>query len=156
MKGQKKPKDILIIGVGNILLGDEGVGVYIIRKLKNLDLPDRVELMDVGVATFSLFPYISGRKKIIIIDAVKSGGKAGSIYRFPADEIERGKGEFFSLHQLGIGDILNFFQLEKVPGEIIVIGVEPGKIKWGMELSPCIKEKIPQIINFVLKEIPPA
>jgi len=155
MKRQKNPKDILIVGVGNILLGDEGVGIHVIRELANQDLPDNVEILDMGVAPFSLLPYIPGRKKVIIIDAVKAGGKVGSVYKFPADEIERRKDKFFSLHQIGIGDILAFLKPEEIPEEVVVIGIEPGEIKWGMELSPCIKDKIPQLIELILKEIPP-
>lgn len=153
MEKQKKTKDTLIVGAGNILLGDEGVGVHIIRSLEKIKLPDNVELIDMGVAAFSLISYIPGRKKVIIVDAAKSGGEAGSIYRLSADEIEGEKDKFFSLHQIGIEDILDFFQPEQVPGEIVVIGVEPGEIKWGMELSPRIKQKIPHIITFILKEI---
>lgn len=152
MKTPKKPKDVLVVGAGNILLGDEGVGVHVIRKLGTLDLPDNVEILDMGVAPFSIIPYLSGKRKIIIVDAVKAGGEAGNIYRFPAEQIEKSEDKFFSLHQIGIGDILTFLE----PGEkeeVIVIGIEPGEIKWGMNLSCCLEEKLSQLVDLVLKEI---
>lgn len=156
MKKQEKLKDILIVGVGNILLGDEGIGVHVIRKLQKINLPDNVELLDIGVDSFSLILHASGRKKIIIIDAVKSGSDAGNVYRLSTNEIEREKDKFLSLHQIGIGDILTYLallQTKAISAEIVIIGIEPSEIKWGIELSPCLKEKMPQIINAILKEI---
>ena len=154
MEKEKKPKSILIVGVGNILLGDEGIGIHVIKKLERLDLPANVEILDMGVAAFSLIPHIPGREKIIIVDAVKAGGKAGSIYRFSIDEIQKEKDKHLSLHEVSIGDIWSFVQ-PHTSTEVVVIGVEPGQIKWGMELSPSLKEKIPQVVNLILKEIYP-
>ena len=153
MKKQEKLKDTLIVGVGNILLGDEGIGVHVIRKLQKINLPDNVELLDIGVDSFSLILHAPGRKKIIIVDAVKSGSGAGNIYRLSTNEIEREKDKFLSLHQIGIEDILAFLQTNIISTEIIIIGIEPSEIKWGIELSSCLKEKIPQIITAILKEI---
>lgn len=134
-------------------MGDEGIGVHIIRELKKISLPDNVELLDIGVSAFSLVSYIPGRKKIIIVDAVKSGGEAGSIYKLSLDDIEKEKDKLFSLHQIGIAEILTFFQFGAASGEVVIIGVEIGEIKWGMELSPCIKEKIPHIIKYIVSQI---
>lgn len=148
-----KDKDILIIGVGNILLGDEGIGVYVIRELQKLRLPENVELLDMGVATFPLMSSLAGRKKVIIVDAVKAGGNPGYIYRLLPDDIEKEEGNFLSLHDMGIASILATFQPEMMPGEIVIIGIEPGEIKWGMELSSPLKQKLPQIISYIFKEI---
>jgi len=155
MEEQKKSKDILVVGVGNILMGDEGIGIHVIKELEKLNLPEDVEIMDIGVSSFSLISYLSDRKKVIIIDAVKSGGKAGTIYRFSIENIEIETERYLSLHQIGIGDILSLLHHNLISGKVIIIGVEPGEIRWGMELSPCLKEKIPQILTLVLKEISP-
>jgi len=141
------------VGVGNILLGDEGVGIHVIRELQKLKLPENVELLDIGVASFPLLSYMVGKKKVIIVDAVKAGGKAGDIYRLFPEQIEKKEGNFLSLHEMGIANILAIFQQEIMPEKIVIIGVEPGKIKWGMELSPPVKEKLPQLIDCILQEV---
>jgi len=155
LKNIKKNKDILIVGIGNILLGDEGIGVHIIKELEKLNLPDKVELLDIGIAIFSLILHISGRKKVIIVDAVKtSDGDVGRIYRLSIEDIKKDKNKFFSLHQIGIGNILALSQLNSKLKELVIIGVGIREIKLGTGLSSCLKEKIPQIINFILREIP--
>ena len=156
LKNTKKNKDILIVGIGNILLGDEGIGVHIIKELEKLNLPDKVELLNIGIAIFSLILHISGRKKVIIVDAVKtSDGDVGRIYRLSIEDIKKDKDKFFSLHQIGIGNILALSQLNSKPKKLVIIGVGIREIKLGTGLSSCLKEKIPQIINLILREIPP-
>jgi len=154
-KGEKNPESILVVGVGNILLGDEGIGVHTIKELQKLKLPDNVEILDMGVATFPLISYVAGRKKVIIVDAVKGGGEAGDIYRLSLDELRECKERFFSVHEMGIADILDILELEYrgISGEVVIIGVEPGEIKWGIGLSPALSEKLPAIIECILREI---
>ena len=153
MKKQNIKKDILVVGVGNILLGDEGVGVHVIRELKKLELPENVEVLDMGVATFSLPSYLGERKKIILVDAVEGGGEVGEIYRILPEEIKKREQGFLSLHEMSIASTLDTLQLEGIPRKIVILGVEVGEIKWGMELSSRLKEKLPQIAAPVLKEI---
>lgn len=151
--GNKKSKDILVVGVGNILLGDEGVGVHTIKELQKLKLPGNVEILDMGVATFPLVSYIVGKKKVIIIDAVRGGGKVGEIYRLSLDEVKRHRSGFFSLHEMGITDILDTLEYKEISRKIVIIGIEPGQIRWGIGLSPILNEKLPEIVKCILKEI---
>lgn len=153
MENKTQRKDILIIGIGNILLGDEGVGVHVIRELEKIRLPKNVEVIDMGVATFYLPSYIAERKKIILVDAVEGGGKAGDIYRLLPEDIERKERIIFSLHEINISNIIDILRLEKPTVDVVIVGVEPGEIKWGVELSPPLKEKLPAVINFILQEI---
>jgi len=142
-----------VVGVGNILLGDEGIGVHILKELEKKKLPDKVELLDLGVAAFSLLSHIEGKKKIIIIDAVKAEGVPGSVYRLSIEDIHTEERRFFSLHEAGIEQVISFLEVEGEKREIVIIGIEPGEIRWGMELSPPVKKKIPVAVELVLKEI---
>jgi len=137
--------------VGNILLRDEGIGPYLIRELKTMSLPGNVELVDAGIATFSLVYLLEDRKKIIIVDAAKGGEKPGSIYRLLPEQIETEKNSPFSLHDIGLMDIL--MTKRKKTNNLVIIGVEPEKIAWGTEISLCLKERIPKIIEVILEEI---
>lgn len=90
------------------------------------------------------------------MDAVKtSEGEVGKIYRLSIEDLKNDKDKFFSLHQIGIGNILALSQLNSKPKELVIIGIGIREIKLGTELSPCLKRKMPQIINFVLRETPP-
>ena len=139
------------MGVGNILLKDEGIGPYLIRELKTMSLPGNVELVDAGIATFSLVYLLEGRKKIIIVDAAKGGEKPGSIYRLLPEQIETEKNSLFSLHDIGLMDIL-MTEREKTHN-LIIIGVEPQKIGWGTVIYPCLKERLHRMIYVIMEEI---
>ncbi len=78
----KEYPDVLVLGVGNILLGDEGIGVHIIRELEKEKLPGNVELMDAGTALFSIVHFLKKRKKVIVVDAAKGGGKSEYSFYF--------------------------------------------------------------------------
>ncbi|MDI6785725.1 MAG: HyaD/HybD family hydrogenase maturation endopeptidase [bacterium] len=147
-------KKIVIVGIGNILLTDEGIGVHVISELKKEEIPSYIEIIDAGTATIDLIDSICDVDKLILIDAVKGGGKAGSIYKFDPSDIEFEKEVVSSLHQVGLIEVLNIAQkLGRRPKDVVVIGVEPKEIRWGLELSKEIKEKIPEIIKLVLKEV---
>ncbi len=75
-------KNILILGIGNILLKDEGIGVHVVNKLKEMQLPPDVEVMDGGTLGIDLLYYIEGRKKVVVIDTVTAGEPPGTMYRF--------------------------------------------------------------------------
>lgn len=150
----KDNKPILILGIGNILLKDEGVGVHVVERLKNVNLPPDVEVMDGGVMGLDLLFYIEGRKKVIVIDTAKAGQPPGTLYRFTDNDLEEKKELLRTAHGVDFSDVINVSRsLGKKPDEVIFIGVEPEDMSEGLELSPRIKEQIPYIIELVMKEI---
>jgi len=96
---------------------------------------------------------IEDADKLIIVDAVKGGGMPGQIYRFHLEDITLEQAPFLSLHDMGLVDNLMLMKLWHSIGETIIIGVEPKEIDWGLELSPELREKIPQIIKTILAEL---
>ena len=144
----------VIVGIGNILLGDEGIGVHVVSALRSKDLPSNVEVIDGGTATLDLLPIINGVSKLIVVDAVKGKGEPGSIYRFTPDDIKTEKKTATSLHQIGLLDVLEMAaKIGEKPKSTVIIGIEPQNTDWGLEPSAKIKEKIPKIIDVVLNEI---
>jgi len=94
--------------------------------------------------------------KLIIIDAVKAGGKPGMIYRFHPHDVNKESKGIMSIHELGLEQSLKIMRLiEREPKEIVIIGIEPKEIDWGTELSAELQQKIPEIVNLVLSEIGP-
>lgn len=142
------------MGTGNLLLKDEGVGIHAVKRLKEIDLPSDVEVLDGGTSGFDLLDEIEGRKRVIVIDAVKAGEKPGTIYRFSGDDVEAKRKALVSLHDIDLADILNLAGILGKRPQITVIGIEPKCIEeFGLELSPEVEDKIPVIIELVMEEI---
>ncbi|MCJ7508370.1 MAG: hydrogenase maturation protease [candidate division Zixibacteria bacterium] len=148
-------KKILIAGVGNLLFTDEGVGVHIIRELSKKELPEEVELAEIGTATFELIRLVDGKGKVIIIDAIISDETPGAIYRLTPEELKSDKKKLItSLHQFGVLEALeSAFQLGDKP-EVIIFGITPKDYQTlGMELTPELKKSMDRIVEAILKEI---
>ncbi len=153
---RKNPQRFVIVGVGNLLLKDEGIGIHTVKALQELQLPECVEIIDGGTSP-DLIAYSEAESKLIIIDAVKAGGEPGAIYRFTPDNLDSAQGRAISLHELGVPESLQLMRLAgNEPEEIVIIGIEPQEIDWGIELSPVLQQKIPDIIKLILVEIEPA
>ncbi len=143
----------LILGCGNLLLQDEGIGVHLIEYLKKKPLPPDVELLDGGTAAFDLVDFIMQADRVVIVDAVKAGGTPGEIYRFGPDDFRTDSAPKTSLHGISLNDIFQVIrQLDALP-KITIIGIEPESIDFGTELSDRLKQLLPRISELVLKEI---
>ena len=151
------PAKIVVLGMGNPLLQDDGVGVHLVHTLNTdeLECPN-LEIIDAGTSP-EIASLIEGADKLIIIDAVKGGKEPGTIYRFSLDdvqEVDLDSPVRLSLHQVGVIDNLRMLKLlEKCPRKIIIIGVEPQSIGWGLEPSPKIKERLAELKRVVIQEI---
>lgn len=144
---------IVVVGVGNLLLKDEGIGIHTLKALQEMDLPPDIALIDGGTSP-DLIAYTRAGDKMIIIDAARAGGEPGAVYRFNPEDIAAGKGTLTSAHEMGVAENLGLMALTgNQPAETIIIGVEPGEIDWGTELSPRLKKRLPAIVKIVLKEI---
>jgi hydrogenase maturation protease len=150
---KNSPPRVVVIGVGNLLLKDEGIGIHAIKALQEINLPQGVKIIDGGTAP-DLIAHNEAEDKLIIIDAAKAGGEPGTIYRLQPRDLSEEGGEVISVHELGVAHNLRLMSLMgKEPGEIVIIGVEPKEIDWGTELSPDLQTKVPEIVRAILKEI---
>ncbi len=155
-KGEERNSspNIIILGVGNLLLSDEGVGVHVANELMKMDLSPEVSVVEGGTDGFSLLNIITEADRLIIIDAVKGDAPPGSIYRFDIGEVQNSPFGFkTSVHQIGILEVLDLSNLIGKTPHTTVIGIEPKCLEMGMELSPEIKAKIPRIIELILDEL---
>ena len=151
---EHKTKQILILGIGNVLLKDEGVGIRVAEKMKQMSLPADVEVIDGGVGGLNLQYCVEGRKKVIVVDAVKAGAPPGTLFRFTDKDLAAKKGVMRSAHGIDFSDVVSIVNfLGTRPDEIVFIGIEPESLDAGMELSPNIEKMVPVLINLVMKEI---
>jgi hydrogenase maturation protease len=161
--GRETGRRIVVLGLGNILLKDEGVGVHVAEQLVKLKLGDNVEVIDGGTAGLDVLLSQEPPYKLVVVDAMKGGQESGTIYkaRF-AGEDRNGVREVFgrhehssiSLHQIGLIEALAMAEKTHcAPEEIVIIGIEPEQIDCGLELTKQVARRVPEIINTVLEEI---
>ena len=145
---------VLVMGIGNILLRDEGVGVRVIEAMVRLDLPQDVELVDAGTAGADLVECIADREKVIVVDALEAEAAPGTVFRLRGDELLPDPGSSISLHQLGLVESLVMAeQMGCSPREVIVFGIQPGEIRPGLELSSEVERVIPKVVATVREEL---
>lgn len=142
------------MGVGNILMGDEGVGVRAVEALGNQKLPPGTATFDGGTAFPALVGELAEFDKLIVIDAVRGGAPPGTLYRFGLEEVGR-KGEtVLSLHDVGVVESLAMYRLiRRIPEEIIFIGIEPESVALSLELSAAVKAKLGDLIALAVREL---
>ena len=126
-------KHILILGVGNLLLSDEGVGVHIAQRMMTMEWPPEVQVVEGGTDGFGLVNFITEADRMILIDAVKGGGQPGSLYRFEIEDCPPYPDLFkTSIHQISILEVINLSSLIGSTPRTTIIGVEPACIEMGM------------------------
>lgn len=145
----KTNEKTLILGLGNVLLQDEGIGVHTLRELEKLDWPENVDLLDGGTGGFVLLSLFQDYKKLVIIDATLSNEPEGTI-KVLKPKFARDFPKSLSTHELGLKDMIeSAILLGKVPEiQLIVISINP-KQAMNVELQPHIKKFIPALVKTV-------
>ncbi len=146
---------IVVIGIGNLLLKDEGIGIHVLKALQESGLPPDISLIDGGTSP-DFISYTRAGDKLIIIDAARAGGEPGTVYRFQPEDLTEDKAVLSTSHEVGVVQNLKLMSLMgNEPEETVIIGIEPGEIDFGTELSTGLQAKLPGIVRIILKEIGP-
>lgn len=144
---------ILVLGLGNILLQDEGIGVRAVQHMqRNFEFPPQVEVLDGGTAGMALYEHIVDRDQIIVIDAVKTGREPGTLVKLENKDVPAFFRTKVSPHQLALSDILAALKIggEHLP-EIVVIGIEPVTLETGLEMSATVSGKLNALVEKTLE-----
>ena len=155
MGSQVNQPHMMILGIGCVLLRDEGFGVKVIHEIdRRYEFPDNVELMDGGVLGVNLLGFISQADHLIVVDAIHNKGKPGDLYRLSGDAVPERIRAKNSLHQVDFLEALTLCNaLDKVP-ETVIIGVEPEDIDTcSIELTPAVRNQVDAVIDRVLAEL---
>ena len=135
--------EIVLLGVGNILLSDEGLGVHVVKDLKeSFAFTPAITIIDGGTMGMELLTYMRGMKKILLVDAINGGEPPGTVYEFPHKELEQYFTEHISVHEVGMQDILRIRAIQEEP---LVIGVEPESLEIGFEPSEVVQRALPEV-----------
>jgi hydrogenase maturation protease len=143
-----------VIGVGNILLCDEGIGVHVVRELSaGGELPD-VDFHDGGVAGATLLNLIEGEERVVLVDAVDAPLPPGTVVRLTPDELAPSGAPSWSLHDLNLADTLGMMRLRGTLPDMMILGVVPADIEtYSLELSPALAARFGEIVGKVRAEI---
>ncbi len=146
---------IVVLGVGNIIMGDEGVGVRCIERIDAAGmLPAGVVTIDGGTSTNELLGELEGLDLLVIVDAVATGAPSGTLVRLEGDRIPSAFSNKLSPHQHGINDLLATLTfMGRAPARVVLHGVTPHRIELGLELSPEIEAMVPALIANVVAEV---
>ncbi len=144
----------LVVGLGNPLRGDDGVGPRVAQALAEAALPPEVEVLDGGTRGLEVVNMLEGRRRAIFVDAADLGRAPGEFARFTLDQVRLlGDDGHLSVHAAGLRDALLLAEaLDMLPLEVIIYGVQPARLEWDDALSPEVEATLPQLVAAVLEE----
>jgi hydrogenase maturation protease len=147
--------NILVMGIGNLLLRDEGAGVRAVEEFeRRFETPECVELLDGGTSGIELLRYIEGRDVLILIDVVRNGDPYGTLTRFEGEDVPALFRSKISPHQLGISDLLATSRLtDTMPEKVVLFGIEPKSIDTGLEMTAEVAGSISGLTELVAEEL---
>jgi len=146
---------VVVLGIGNTLLSDEGFGVHAVEALeKRYDMADEVEIIDGGTTGMELFGDIQEADHLVVVDAVRAGQPEGGIVRLTGDEVPAFFKTKLSPHQIGLSDVLAALRFAgSEPQSVVLIGVKPVSLDLSMELTPKVAACIDPVLAMVVEEL---
>lgn len=155
MDALEEATEITVLGIGNIVLRDEGFGVRVAEYLTaHYTFPDCVQVLDGGTLGMELLRFVAGTKRLLLLDAVRGDKAPGETYRLAGAEVEAHFQDKLSAHEIGVQDILTLLTLtgQGVP-EVVVLGAEPVDMAAGMALSPALSALVPEMARRAVDEL---
>jgi hydrogenase maturation protease len=145
----------LVLGVGNVLLKDEGVGIHALEELRRrFVFGADVELLDGGTAGVELLRYLDGKDHVVVMDAIAGGQPPGTVVRVEGEDVPRRFHIRISPHQIGLSDVLATALItDSMPGEMVLFGIEPKDMTTGLELTPEIEAGLDKLVGVVVDEL---
>jgi hydrogenase maturation protease len=145
----------VVLGIGNTILSDEGVGVHAAQALLDgYDLPAGVEVIDGGTAGMELLEPLSGVDLLVVLDAVKNGQPAGTVIKLVGDQVPVFFRAKLSPHQVSICDVLASLEfVGDKPGDMVLIGVEPENLELGLDMTPAVAARVPEMVELAVAEL---
>jgi hydrogenase maturation protease len=145
----------VVMGIGNVLMKDDGVGVWAVRRLvERYRLPSSVRVIEGGVGGLRLLPFLTESRTVLIVDAVDRGGPPGTLYRMEAGEIPGRRRAGLSAHTIGLAELMSTARMMGRCPRARLIGVQPSEFQTeGMELTPSVRKALPRAVRAVVDEL---
>lgn len=145
---------LLVLGLGNVLLEDDGVGAAVVAFLReHYVAPSGVRVLDGGTLGLSLLPYLQSADAVILVDAVRTDAVPGSLVRVTGDDVAPAVATRLSPHQVGVADLLDGARwLEQYPRRVVLLGLVPESMELAVGLSPRVRAALPSLIERIIDE----
>jgi hydrogenase maturation protease len=147
--------ETVVIGLGNVVLSDDGLGVHAVRRLRHrYSLSERVELIEGGTAGLLLLPHIADARRVIIVDAIDTGAPAGTLVRLPGEDWASAFAIHVTPHDVGLRDLLGAAQLSGAwPRELVLHGAQPASTAIGTELSAPVAAALDPLVSAIFAQL---
>ncbi len=153
MKAAREPS-LLVLGLGNVLCGDDGLGVAAVERLeREYDLPPGVRVLDGGTLGMTLLGYFEAGDDVILVDAIRAAGPPGTFVRLAGDAVAPAVRDRLSCHQIGVHDLLDGLRLlGAFPRRLVLLGLVPESIELELGLTPSVAAALPRLVTAVVDE----
>ncbi len=147
--------DVLVLGLGNVLCGDDGAGVVAVHRMRReLILPPGVRIVDGGTLGLDLLALVAAADRVIIVDAVRADGPPGTLVRLDGDEVAPAVYERLSPHQIGVADLMAGAALcDRYPSEVVIVGVVPATTDLMLGCTPAVTASLPGLVANAIAEL---
>ena len=144
-----------IIAVGNSFYGDDGVGAAVLDRIRQDEVFPGAELVDVHTDALALLDHLAVGEKNVVVDAAQMGLEPGSAVGFRPDEVRlKIKSDHLSMHGFGLAEAFDLAgRLDKMPADVLIVGVEPERVELNRGLSDVVKEAVPRILSIIQAEV---
>ncbi|HSM36382.1 MAG TPA: HyaD/HybD family hydrogenase maturation endopeptidase [Longimicrobiales bacterium] len=145
----------LVLGLGSPLMGDDGLGLVALETLRSeWTFDPAVELVDGGTWGMMLLPQIEEARRLLIVDAIRAGGRPGDLVELDRDALPRGLGTKLSPHQIDLREVLALADLRgRLPMDAVALGVEPDRVEMDAELSECAAASVPRLVERIVARL---
>lgn len=146
---------LLVLGIGNLIMTDDGIGVRAVQLMaERYRFPAGITILDGGTLGLDLLPKLEGVARLLVVDAIETGKPPGTVVRLSGDDVPFALETKVSPHQMGLKDLLAVASLQGcLPGELVLLGMQPARIEMGIELSPAVAAGLEPLIHTILKEL---
>ncbi len=148
-------KKTLVLGVGNLLLSDDGVGIHTIQRLQAAhDFPEEVQVVDGGTCGLDLLQFLEGIERLIIVDAAKMNKPTGTVVRLEGKQVPAYLSLKTSPHEIGLPELLFAAKLIDIyPEKVVVFGVQPESLETSLDLTPSVEARVNELVELVAAEV---
>ncbi len=153
--GRHRPIRLLVLGLGNVLCGDDGLGAVAISRIRaRYEIPEGVSVLDGGTLGLSLLPYLEDAEKVILVDAIRAEAPPGSFVRLDGEEVGPAVAGRLSVHQVGVADLLDAARWRgRLPEELVLLGLVPETLEVGLTRSARVEAALSGLVDRVVREV---
>lgn len=149
-----RPAPLLVLGLGNLLCGDDGLGAAAVARLdRDWEAPEQALVLDGGTLGLALLPYLEDADDVILVDAIRDDAPTGALVRLSGDEVAPAVLHRLSPHQVGVADLLDGARLhDRYPRRLVLLGLVPLNLGLGVERSIAVERRLPDLVEEVVAE----